>query len=238
MQKMTRRAAREALETIPIDAVITGDGRERLTPRQREFARQLVIAPSKAQAYRNAYNTHGKKKTQADNASRLSRHSGIQAETEALRLAAEAEKHRTPAQLRALVTGELVKHAISEDNPPAQRIRALELLGKLTEVASFTERRETIVHHASADIRARLIEQLRSVNIIDSDDGSDLLGELSNARAILKESPDAEPHPSPTHQNEPFDDGQAMHTIPDTHSHELNVSVDDLEILPPETPPV
>jgi hypothetical protein len=164
---------------------------------------------------------------------------------EALRLAAEAEKHRTPAQLRALVTGELVKHAIAEDNPPAQRIRALELLGKLTEVASFTERRETIVHHASADIRARLIEQLRSVNVIDSDDGSDLLDELSGARAILTESGDAEPHHSPTPQNEPVADGQAMHTIPHTQphnfsesTHDFRIDIDDLEILPQETPPI
>ena len=245
MQKMSRRAARAALESIPIDAVITGDGRERLTPKQREFARQLVIAPSKAAAYRKAYNSKGTPKTQSDNAGRLARHTGIQAEVEALRLAAEAEKHRTPAQLRALVTGELVKHAIDEDNPPAQRIRALELLGKLTEVASFTERRETIVHHASADIRARLIEQLRAVNVINNDDGSDLLEELSGSRTILTESEDADPHHPPTPQNEQVADGQAMHTIPNTQSHnfsesthDFSIDIDDLEILPQETPPI
>ena len=242
MQKMSRKAARAALESIPIDAVITGDGRQRLTPKQREFARQMVTAPSKSAAYRSAYNSKGKPTTVHARAAELCRDGRIAAEIEALRLAAEAEKHRTPAQLRALVTGQLVQHALNEDVPPATRIRALELLGKLTEVASFTERRETVVHHASADIRARLIEQLRAVNVVDVDDGSDLLEELSGSRAILAESAPSETHPYPTPQDGRMVDTDATHTIPHTQSPPLNefgsIDPSDLEILPQEDPPV
>jgi len=140
--KMTRAQAREALQQVPIDYVITGDNRQRLTPKQREFARQMVTAPTKSAAYRNAYNTNGKPKNVHSDAAKLLRDPRIVTEIEALRLASEAEKHRTPAQLRALVTGQLVQHALDDSVPPATRIRALELLGKLTEVASFTERRE------------------------------------------------------------------------------------------------
>jgi hypothetical protein len=196
----------------------------------------MVTAPSKAAAYRAAYNSKGKPNTAHSRAAELCKDGRIAAEIEALRLAAEAEKHRTPAQLRALVTGELVKHAISDDVPPAQRIRALELLGKLTEVASFTERRETVVHHASADIRARLIEQLRGSNVIDVDDGSSLLAELAGAAATSGALGAAEPHPSPTDQDRPDARMPAMHTIPLTHSHSLSVS--PMEILPQEDPPI
>jgi uncharacterized protein YejL (UPF0352 family) len=235
MQKMTRKQAAEALKQVPIDYVITGDNSRRLTPKQREFARQMVTAPSKVQAYRNAYNSNGSSKGTHSAAAKLCKDSRIATEIEALRLASEAEKHRTPAQLRALVTGQLVQHALDDSVPPATRIRALELLGKLTEVASFTERRETVVHHASADIRARLIEQLRSVNVVDQDDGSDLLAELSNAR-------DPDPHPLPTQLDGPScaEDGShtVLHDESEEFEEEFEIDPDDLEPLREEDPPL
>jgi hypothetical protein len=86
----------------------------------------------------------------------------IQREVEAYKLAIEAEKHRTPAQLKALLVQQLVQHSIDEDFPPAQRMKALQLIGQLFEVGAFLERKETTVIHKSSDIRARLLDRLQA----------------------------------------------------------------------------
>ena len=67
----------------------------------------------------------------------------------------------TPAALRALVIQQLTAHALAEDVKPAQRLKALELLGKVTEVAAFTERREIIKTTDAGSARAALLETLR-----------------------------------------------------------------------------
>jgi hypothetical protein len=56
----------------------------------------------------------------------------------------------------------LTEHAISDDVQPAQRLRALELLGKVTEVAAFTERREIVKSTDSNTARSALLDSLRS----------------------------------------------------------------------------
>jgi hypothetical protein len=81
---------------------------------------------------------------------------------DALVLAQEAQRHSTPAALRALVIQQLTEHAINPDVQPAQRLRALELLGKVTEVAAFTERREIIKSTDVNTARSALLDSLRS----------------------------------------------------------------------------
>lgn len=62
-------------------------------------------------------------------------------------------------QVRHLVMNKLVQET---DNPdPRIRIRALELLGKITDVGLFTERSEvTVTHQTTDDLRAKLREKL------------------------------------------------------------------------------
>jgi len=160
-----------------------------LTHKQRAYAYNVAIGNTGADAYRAAYNCKGKPKTVGDNASRLKRDSRIQAEIEAYRLAAEAAKHRTPADLRALVIQALVQQVIDPDIPPAVRTQATKILGQVTEVAAFTERRESVVHHSSDKLRAQILEQMQALmqprqvpgETIEQDAAS-LLDELSAAR--------------------------------------------------------
>lgn len=178
MRKLTRREAEAALQAVPMEAVLTMPTGERLTSRQREFARQIALGQSKAGAYRAAYRSAPttKPKSQSEAGRRLSQHAAVEREIEAYRLAIEAEKHRTPAQLRALVVQQLVSHALDAECKPAQRLRALELLGKVTEVAAFTERRESVVAHV--DVRERLLRTLEVLEVAP-DDGASLLAELA-----------------------------------------------------------
>ena len=103
-------------------------------------------------------------------------------------MALEAQKYTTPAHLRALTIHKLTEKALDPDIAPAQQIKALELLGKITEVALFTERREVIQTSNSSEIRAKLLNSIRlalstqTAETIEPNQADDLLAELSGVR--------------------------------------------------------
>ena len=197
MAKLSRKQIREGLEQVPIDTVLLGVNSPigKLTPKQREFARLVAMGETKAGAYREAYKSKGNPHTVGNKGYVLSKLDEIQATVEAYQAAIEAAKYRTPSQLRELVIHQLTQHALDNDCPPAQRIKALELLGKVSEVAAFTERKETTVINQSADIKQRLLESLRNVVDIEpnDNDASSLLDELANGGGKLVAS-DGDPH--------------------------------------------
>lgn len=163
--KLTREQIREGLKSQPIEALLLGAGNARkttLTAKQQKFAAALASGETKAGAYRSAYDTHSKPAIQSLEGQRLAAHPAIALQVDALRLAAEARAYATPPALRALVLERLTAHAIDPDVKPAQRLRALELLGKVTEVAAFTERRELIRITDSVEARTKLIQGLRA----------------------------------------------------------------------------
>jgi hypothetical protein len=187
--KMTRKQAREALQSIPIEQIILGGveaPETRLTPKQKEFARQLALGETKAGAYRKSRETKAKPETASKRGQALAKLGAVQAQVEAFRAAIEAQKYATPTHLRALVIEQLTRHALDAEFPPAQRIKALELLGRITEVAAFTERREVVHVHDAETARERLMQSLRlaiNSSAIDVTDTSadDLLAEISGA---------------------------------------------------------
>lgn len=163
-KRLTRKQIAEGLEAVPLDVVLLGAAgatEQRLTPKQREFARQIALGESKASAYRKSRPSRAKPETQSKRGQELAKRGPIQAQIDAFRLAIEAQKYATPAHLRALVIERLTASAIDETIAPAQRLRALELLGKVTEVAAFTERREVVHVQDAGQIRERLINSLR-----------------------------------------------------------------------------
>lgn len=186
--KISRKAIKEGLGQMPIDTLLLGTvaaKESRLTPKQREFARQLALGETKAGAYRNAYNSKGNPKTAHSRGAELARQGRIQAQADAFKVALEAQRLSTPAHLRALVVQQLTEKALDPDVGHSQQIRALELLGKITEVSLFTERRE-IVHTRPADeIREKLLESIRSAikngaEDAEVKDADSLLSEISN----------------------------------------------------------
>ena len=57
-----------------------------------------------------------------------------------------------------------MQHSLDTEFPPAQRIKALELIGKLYEVGAFVELKETtVITKKSEDIKAQLIERIKEV---------------------------------------------------------------------------
>ena len=202
-RRLSRKQIAEGMQAQPMEHILLGvnTGKDkRLTSKQVAFAEQIALGNTKAGAYRAAYDSHGKPVTQSRRGQEVAASGAVQAQVEAFRLALEAQRFATPAALRALVIERLTQSAINPDVPPAQQLRALELLGKVTEVAAFTERRELIKTDSAVNAKERLINSLRAaITTSSGDGGKSLLAELSrrNPDNIV----DAEPRNSVTHDS-------------------------------------
>ena len=85
---------------------------------------------------------------------------------------------KSATQVRHLVTNKLIEE--TENPDPRIRIRALELLGKVSDVGLFAEKSEvTITHQTSDDLKDKLREKLsRLVNPEDIDDAIMIDGDI------------------------------------------------------------
>ena len=184
-QKLTRAQIKAGLDQVPIQQLLSsGEGKQpKITGKMKAFAHAVALGETKANAYRKAYKQKATKRTLASKPYELMRDERIQREAEAYRLAIETAEHRTAGQLKALLVQQLVQHSLDEDFPPAQRMKALHLIGQLFEVGAFLEQKQTTVIHKSADIRARLLDRLqqRAPSAGPATDALELLEEIRGA---------------------------------------------------------
>ena len=203
--KLSKKAIEEGLNTLPMSAILGKSVSDGLTPKMRKFAKSVAMGATKADAYRGAYNVTSKY-TMASKPYELMRDERIQREVEAYALAIEAEKHRSPAALRSLVIQSLTQVLIDPDTKPAVRINAAKVLGTVTEVAAFTERKEVRTISSSEDARARVMSELRGLltssasdaTVIDADS---LLAELDGS--VKFDASPAEETPEPPSETPP-----------------------------------
>jgi hypothetical protein len=194
--KLTRSQIKAALDTVPIEQILLGSSSAHgvtLTSKQREFARQIALGETKAGAYRKSRVSKAKPETQSRRGVELANNSKVQAAIEAFKLAFEAQKYTSPAHLRALAIQQLTEHSLNPEFPAAQRVKCLELIGKMTEVSLFTERREIIQVTDSTQIRERLMDTLRTITQAQATDVTD-----TAADSLLAElaGPAIEPEPA------------------------------------------
>ena len=230
--KLNRSQIRAALNQIPLETIIGGEGKKRtLTAKQKGFIRDVALGETKAQAYRNNYNTKTKPKYQGDAGSKMANNPVISQEIEAFKVALLAREYQESTKLKAFIMHQLTLHALNEDNPPASRIRSLELLGKTYDVGLFMEARKEATINNSIDIKAKLMEQLKDIMrknaiTIEHDDGNSLLEELrGDADEILL----ADTHYTPTPLNEPVHASPDIHSIPHTESLKNMQPIDNIE---------
>lgn len=249
--RLTRAQIAEGLDQIPMDTLLLGTRTEsRLTAKQKEFARNLALGKSKAQAYRESYNSKGTPKTQAQDGWKLSKNPEIDQIRTAYELAIEAAKQRTPAQLRELVLHRLTKEALDEDSPPNARIQALKLLGTVSEVAAFTERKEITSVRKSEDVRAALMEKLRTISgqaedavIVPHEESADSLLSEIRAGQLANDTENGQPEPEddqaaldPTQPAPPAEQFTTLsvdlHNVPHSRTQEKsNPPIEDAEII-------
>jgi len=187
MKRLTRKEIEQGLQAMPVETLLMGVStakQKRLTHKQVEFAKQVALGESKAGAYRKSHNSKGKPSTQSKNGQALAKNKAIQTQIDAFKVALEAQKYQTPAHLRALAIHRITEKALDPECPPAQQLKALELLGKITEVALFTERREVIKVSDPSEMREKLMASIRlaiensQAIDIEARSADDLLAEL------------------------------------------------------------
>jgi hypothetical protein len=214
---MNRKQVREALDTIPMDRILSVPGE--LTHKQKTFARLVAQGSTGAGAYREAYKSKGKPKTAGNHAYALKKHEGIKATIEAFRLSNAAAEYHTPQQLRDLVIHSLVQVVIDPDAKHATKVAAAKVLGTVTEVAAFTERREVHTIKSSGDAKNELLAKLRALMTSTATDAT-----ARDANALIDElTPPDDDLPAgtaatPTTPDSVWSPTQPMHTIPHTRT--------------------
>lgn len=206
--KLSRKAIKEGLDQVPFVDIMGAQVDRQLTGKQKTFALEVAKGATGAAAYRKAYGSKGTSRTQGNNAVKLKQHTGIQLEIDAYKLALEHEKHTTPAALRALVIHSLVQVLTDSDTPPAVKVAAAKVAGSITEVAAFTERKETRTITSSEDARAKVMGELKRLMLSDATDVQYVDAQADSLLAEL------ETHRTPTPQTEEEPDPGLEHTIP------------------------
>ena len=210
-----RKALKEALDTVPLDSLFSPAVSRELTGKQKKFAREVAMGATKADAYRRSYNAKSPH-TLTSKPYHLAADDRVKAEIEAIKRAIAAQEYQTPAALRALVIQSLVGVITNPDSQPGQITAAAKVLGTVTEVAAFTERKEVRTITSSEDARAKIMAELKQlanadaidVTAVDADADS-LLAELAAANVEGDET-----HPHPTPQTDELESPANIHTIP------------------------
>lgn len=219
---MTRKQVREALQQVPIDRVLGVSGQ--LTTKQKRFAAEVASGETKASAYRKAYKANPTQATITTEPYKLAADPRISREIEAYRLANEAAKYRTAGQLRDLVIQSLVQVVIDPDAKHSVKVSAARVLGTVTEVAAFTERKETRVITSSATARDQIMQHLRDMmkngatDAIEID-AAELLQELT---PTLEEVAGADPTDTPPPDDAGQESQAGSHTIPLKQSQNID----------------
>ena len=220
IMKLTRKQIKEGLEANPIDTLLLGSPKT-LTKKQKDFAEALALTGNKAEAYRQAYDTHSSPNIQSLEGQRLAKNPIIALQVEAIKLSLEAQKYLLPAHLRALTIQKLTEKALDPDVNHAQQIKALELLGKITEVSLFSERKEIITTDTSASAKDKLIQSLAqairsSSNITSAKkaEADDLLNEITGGSLANPNPETIDNNPSAESIQEAQDESQVFSEAP------------------------
>lgn len=223
MKPLSRKQIREGLEQVPMTELLGVSGKA-LTGKQQEFAKGLAMGKTKADAYRMSHKKDATRATITTEPYKLASDPRIALEVEAYKLAIEASKHRTPAALRELVIQSLVQVVIDPDAKQATKVQAAKVLGTVTEVAAFTERKEVRTIRSSEDTKAKIMAQLRTMLNAGAEDAT-----VVEADTLLRELA-GETHPSPTPPTELSESQSLLHTIPPKSTQQESVLDNDSDL--------
>jgi hypothetical protein len=227
--KLSRKQVVQALDTVPLEQLFSIGVSRELTHKQKTFAREVAKGSTKADSFRTAYNPKASKAVLSSKPYHLASDVRIKAEIEAYKLALQAQEYQSPAALRALVIQSLVQVVIDPTAKQATKVAAAKVLGTVTEVAAFTERKEITTIKHSADARAQVLEQIRAIMRAQSIDAVDV-----DADSLLAE---LDPHPPATPPNAIEESLHNLHTIPHEAPQDSHESPEE-DPNSPEHPPL
>ena len=215
------RPTTEDIQSAPDAFLFPPEAKKKLTAKQRRFAKNLAVGMTKADAYRQAYDVNSPYSL-TNVGYTLANNPAVAHEVQAIQAAIQAQEYQTPSALRALVISSLVKVITDPDSKPGQITAAAKVLGTVTEVAAFTERKEVRTISSSEDARARVLEQLRSIVKADA---TDVQAIEADADSLLAE---LETHRGATPQDGEQESQNKVHTM----THEQSPSSLDPDPTP------
>lgn len=155
-------AALKALERgVPADRVLMPH--VELSPRERQFVQRMAEGAGKREAFIEAFEPGGTSRSVSTAAWKVAKRPEVQQALAQQQAVERLRYSQNPLEIRSFVVDSL-QHEARTAQRPADRLRALELLGKLADVGAF-ETRSVVEHRSSADTKARLAEKLRRLTI-------------------------------------------------------------------------
>ena len=173
--KISRKQIKESLEKQGIESTLLVR-KGTLTNKQKKFAEGVALGKTKAESYRQAYKANPAPSTIVTAPYTLASDPRIKREIEAYSLAIESSKYRTSEAMRGLVLQSLVAVLIDPDSKPSEKIQAAKVLGQVTEVAAFTDRKEIVSINGSATIKAKIMAELKAILLGSGQDITDIVG--------------------------------------------------------------
>lgn len=162
MGQLPASAVRQLAKGVPADKVLLPN--IDLTPKQRKFVRAMAEGSSKREAYLQAYDTSGDPKRVGVDAWEVANNPKVAKAIEQQQAVERLRYSQNPDQIRTFVVDQL-QHEAKTAQKPNDRLRALELLGKLADVAAFETR--SVVTHQRSDVRSQLRSKLERLAAID-----------------------------------------------------------------------
>jgi len=203
--KMNRKAIHQAIKSKGIEGAMRVP-KGTLTPKMKRFAEEIALGSTGADAYRRAYSDRGSVDTIGNNASRLKADARIKAEIERIERANELAALHSAAGLHSIVISTLAEIATNPEAKDATRIQAVRSIGQLVGVDAFRETKRVEHVKDSGEIRAQILDQLKSM-MLGSADAVDV-----DANSLLVELAGDEPQGGGTPPNAEWDSDAHMHS--------------------------
>ena len=135
-----------------------------LTAREESFCQRVALGDSYSDAYRHAYDaTNMTQGTLWNRAYDVAHRGKVELRVRMLTEEVSETERTRGLRAKAFIEERLWAEAMKEGSKPADRMKALELLGKLEHVAAFKERSEVLTDVATTpeQIKARIEELVR-----------------------------------------------------------------------------
>lgn len=226
---MNRKAIKDQVRAKGIESVMRVP-KGALTPKMKRFAEAVAMGNTGADAYRLAYNTKGTPTTVGNHASQLKADDRIKNEIKRIERAQELAALHSAAGLHSIVISTLAEIATNPQEKGAVRVQAVRSIGQLVGVDAFRETKRVEHVKDSGEIRAQILDQLKSMMLGTSD------AETVEANDLLAELAGDDPHPAPTPQDAECDSGAHVHTIPHEPPPHLSDALSG-DTDPSDTPP-
>lgn len=186
-------AISKLVKGVPADKVLAPH--VQLSPREKVFVDRMLEGATKREALADSYGLHGSDRTISTQAWKVATRPEVKQALSQQQALQRLRYSQDPVAIRNWLIDAL-QHEARTAQKPGDRLRAMELIGKLADVAAFESR--SVVEHRRTDVRQTLEAKLRGMALEvvgeDSTKGGRGMGGTTGGDKL---GPCAEADPSP-----------------------------------------